>query len=190
MSNQIIFFAGSARKDSFNKRLAKAASEMAASMDADALFIDLADYPMPLYDGDLEAADGLPEKAKELKEIFASAAGLFIACPEYNSGYPALLKNTIDWISRPDPTVEGDFMLRAFAGKQAVVVSASPGGFGGMRALVPLRMLLGNIGVTVLPNTMSLSAIHEKMDAEGNFTDDGSKGAIHMAVHALVEAVK
>ncbi|MEN8723884.1 MAG: NAD(P)H-dependent oxidoreductase [Alphaproteobacteria bacterium] len=188
MTNQIIFFAGSARKDSFNKKLAKAAYDMAAAAGADARFIDLADFQMPLYDGDLEAADGLPEKAKELKEIVAAATGLFIACPEYNSGYPALLKNTIDWISRPDPTVEGDFMLRAFAGKQAVVVSASPGGFGGMRALVPLRMLLGNIGVTVLPASISASAIHEKMDAEGNLTDDGTKGAISMAVQALIAA--
>lgn len=188
MSNQILFFAGSARKDSFNKKLAKAAHQMAVENGADARFIDLADFPMPLYDGDLEAADGLPEKAKELKEIVAAAKGLFIACPEYNSGYPALLKNTIDWISRPDPTVEGDFMLRAFAGKQAVVVSASPGGFGGMRALVPLRMLLGNIGVTVLPATISASAVHDKMDADGNLTDDGVKGAISMAVQALIAA--
>jgi len=190
MSNQIIFLAGSARKDSYNKKLAKAASEMAAAMGADARFIDLADYQMPLYDGDLEAGEGLPQAAKDLKEIVAAASGLFIVSPEYNSSFSPLMKNTIDWISRPDPTVEGDFMLRAFAGKQAVVASVSPGGWGGMRGLVPLRMLLGNIGVTVLPATTSISAIHEKMDADGTITDDGTKGALNMAVHALVEAVK
>lgn len=190
MTNTIVFFAGSARKDSYNKKLAKAAADMAAASGADARFIDLADFTMPLFDGDLEASEGLPEKAKELKEIVADAAGLFIVSPEYNSSFSPLLKNTIDWISRPDPTLEGDFMLRAFVGKQAVVCSASPGGWGGMRGLVPLRMLLGNIGVTVLPATSSFSAIHEKMDEEGNITDDGTKGALNMAVHALVEAVK
>lgn len=186
--SQLLFFAGSARKDSFNKKLAKAACDMAIEQGFDAKFIDLADYPMPIYDGDDEAAGGIPEAAKRLRDELKAAKGLFIASPEYNSSFPPLLKNIIDWCSRPDG--DDNPMLAAFAGKTAVVVSASPGGFGGMRGLVPLRMLLGNIGITVLPNTLSVSAVHEAMNESGEITNDGHKMGIHFAVQALGNACK
>ena len=97
---KLLFLAGSARKDSVNKMLAHNAFEIAKAIGADVYFIDLKDYQLPIYDGDLESMQGLPLKAIALKKIFADHDGIFIASPEYNSSIPPLLKNTLDWVSR------------------------------------------------------------------------------------------
>ncbi len=134
---KILAFAGSTRSASFNKRLARIAAEGARKAGADVTFIDLRDYPMPLYDGDLEDKEGLPANAKKLKEIFLAHKGLLIASPEYNSSMPGVLKNTIDWVSRvSDPK---EVPLACFDGKVATLMSASPGALGGLRGLVHLR---------------------------------------------------
>lgn len=124
MSSKILFLAGSARKDSLNKKLAKVAYELAIEQGADATFIDLKDYPLPIYDADDEVAGGLPENAIKLKALFVEHSGIFIASPEYNSSFSALLKNTIDWISRPH--TEKERPLSAFADKVAGLASTSP----------------------------------------------------------------
>src|SRR6185295_2879266 len=98
---KILAFAGSMRKDSFNKKLIRVAAEGARSAGAEVTLIDLKDFPLPVYDGDLEAAEGLPAGAKKLKELFLQNQGLLIASPEYNSSIPGTLKNAIDWVSRP-----------------------------------------------------------------------------------------
>ncbi len=185
---KIVVFAGSARKDSFNKKLAKVAHQKLVANGADADFIDLADYPMPIYDGDLEAGDGLPENARKLKEIFDAADGFLIVSPEYNSSFPPLLKNVIDWCSRPEG--EGDFMLKVFSGKIAAIAGASPGGFGGMRALVPLRMLLGNIAMNVIPNQLAVSGVHEKFAEDGTISDDGTNMSLDFLVQALKDTTE
>src|SRR5438876_12428516 len=120
---RILAFAGSTRGESFNKKLVRIAAEGARSAGGDVTLIDLRDYPLPLFDGDLEAADGLPEKARELKRLFLNHDGLLISEPEYNSSITAVLKNTIDWVSRPVPN---EPPLAGFTGKVAVLMSASP----------------------------------------------------------------
>ncbi len=169
MPPRLLAFAGSARRESWNKLVLAVAVDGARSAGAEVTVVDLADHPMPLYDGDLEAADGLPEHAKELKAEFARHDGLLLACPEYNSSITPLLKNTIDWVSRP---VEGEPPLVAFRGKTAGLVAGSPGGLGGLRGLVTVRSILGNIGMVVLPDQMAVPKVHEAFDADGNPTDE------------------
>ena len=143
----ILVMAGSTRKASVHRRLAR---EMVAALKgagADAVFADLRDFPLPIYDGDLEEEVGRPAAAVELKELARRADGFVFASPEYNGSYPAVLKNAIDWISRPDP---GERHLSVFRGKPAGIVSATPGGHGGSRGLKQLSELLGMMGVTVI----------------------------------------
>lgn len=185
---KLLFLAGSARKDSYNKKLARCASLIAQEHGAEASFIDLADFEMPIYDGDLEEAQGLPENAKKLKALFAQSDGFFIAAPEYNSSIAPLLKNALDWISRGHE--EGEAPLIAYRGKVAAISAASPGGFGGLRGLVPLRMMLGNIGVFVTPSQLALAKAHEAFTDEGALKDDGQTQMLTNVVRELVETAQ
>lgn len=182
---KLLFMAGSARKDSLNKKLAKAAYQMAIDMGADATFVDLKDYPMSIYDGDLESDMGLPEKAIELKKLFQNHDGVFLASPEYNSSFSPLLKNALDWISRPHEENEG--ALVAYRGKTFALTAASPGGFGGLRGLVPLRMMLGNIATLVLPEQLAVANAMNAFDDQGNMIDEGQKEALKNIVSRLNE---
>ncbi|HYD17300.1 MAG TPA: NAD(P)H-dependent oxidoreductase [Patescibacteria group bacterium] len=163
---KVIVFAGSTRKDSLNKKLARQAAKAAEEAGAAVTYIDLADYDMPLYDGDDEAASGLPPKAKEFKKLLKEHDGFLIASPEYNSAYSAVLKNAIDWASRVSE--QGEPSLSAFTGKYAGIMSASPGALGGLRGLYALRELLQNINVTVLPRMQAVTG------GDAAFNDDGS----------------
>lgn len=162
---KILAFAGSTRTDSFNKKLVKAAIRGAEAAGAEVTYLDLRDLKLPLYDGDDEEQNGLPEGALRLKALMKSHDGLLISAPEYNSSISAVLKNAIDWASRPAPDEKP---LEAFAGKVAALVSASPGALGGLRGLVTVRSILGNIQVVVLPEQFALSKAHEA------FNDDGT----------------
>ena len=119
MSVKLLFFAGSAREGSVNKKLAKLAHDLAAEKGADTTFLDLKDHPLPLFDEDLEASGGMPEHAARLKAILSAHDGFFIASPEYNSSIPPLVKNTIDWLSRPHE--ENEQSLIAFLPNGSVV---------------------------------------------------------------------
>jgi NAD(P)H-dependent FMN reductase len=160
---RILAFAGSLRKDSLNKKIVKIAAKAAAEAGAIVTYIDLKDYQVPVYDGDIEDETGIPVKAKEFKELMKSHHGFLIASPEYNSSISAVLKNLIDWASRPE---RGEPVLAAFKGKTAALLSASPGKFGGLRGLYSLREILQNVFVLVLPDMYSLSA------ADNAFNDD------------------
>jgi len=164
--SSILAFAGSARAGSFNKKLIAIAAEGARAAGAEVTLVDLADFPMPLFDQDLEARDGMPEHAARFKELLLAHDGLLIASPEYNSAFSPLLKNALDWASRA--TSDDEPPLAAYRGKYAGILAASPGALGGLRGLVFLRMLLGNIGITVLANQKAISSAHEA------FADDGS----------------
>jgi chromate reductase, NAD(P)H dehydrogenase (quinone) len=164
---RILAFAGSARKESFNKKLIRIAGEGARRAGGDVTLIDLADFPLPLFDQDLEA-QGFPGNAKKLKELFLSHQGLLLSCPEYNSSMTPLLKNTLDWVSRLLP---GEKPLACFAGKVAGLVSASPGALGGLRGLVPVRAMLGNIQVLVIPEQAAVSGAHEAFQVNGSLKD-------------------
>jgi NAD(P)H-dependent FMN reductase len=174
---KILAFAGSARRDSFNKKLIRIAVEGARAAGGDVTLIDLADYRMPLYDGDDEAAGGLPENAVKMRALFAQHSALLIASPEYNSSISPLLKNTIDWVSRPTKDEPG---LKYITGKCAGLLSASPGGLGGLRGLVHVRAILGNIGVTVIPQQLAVSGAANAFD--GDKLKDEAQAKAAMAI--------
>jgi len=166
---RILAFGGSLRRDSFNQKIAALAAEGAREAGAEVTLIKLSDFPMPVFDQDLEAASGMPAEAKKLKELFLKADGLIIASPEYNSSVTAALKNAIDWVSRTETPDEAP--IRALAGKTAVLLSASPGGLGGLRGLVHLRSILGNLGITVLPDQIAIPSAHEVIMPDGSLSD-------------------
>ena len=166
---KILAFAGSTGTSSFNKKLVAIAADGARSAGAQVTSIDLRDFPMPLYDADLETASGLPENGRKFKNLLREHDGLLISSPEYNSSISAVLKNAIDWASRAESDDEPP--LVAFKGKVAALMSASPGGLGGLRGLVHLRSILGNIGIIVLPDQVSISSAHEAFDESGKLKD-------------------
>lgn len=173
---RLLAFAGSLRRDSWNKKLVKIAARGARAAGADVTEIDLKDYPLPIYDGDLESADGLPANAKKLKELFVAHQGLILSCPEYNSSITAVLKNTIDWVSRPGTPDEP--ALVAYKGKVVSLMSASPGALGGLRGLVTVCSILGNIGCIVLPDQVAVSKAHEAFDEQGELKDAKQRASI------------
>ena len=182
---KILAFAGSARRDSCNKKLLHVAAAKARDAGAEVTVVDLRGLPMPLYDGDLEEADGIPENVHQLKTLMREHSGLLIACPEYNSSITPLLKNSIDWVSRP---VEGEPPLAAFTGKVAALLSASPGALGGMRGLVHVRSILGNIGVVVLPGQVSLPGAFQAFGEDGGLVDERTDGKVEKLAEDLVQA--
>ncbi|MCI5059687.1 MAG: NAD(P)H-dependent oxidoreductase [Alphaproteobacteria bacterium] len=184
MSPKLLFLAGSARKNSFNKKLARVAHDMAADKGAKVTFIDLKDYPAPIFCEDLEAEQGMPESMSQLKKLFAGHDGFFIASPEYNSAYSPLLKNTIDWMTRTEKPDEP--VLIAFKDKVCALAGASAGGLGGIRGLVPLRMLLGNIGVQLIPNQLALSGAHEAFDDNGALKNDAQADMLENVIDQLI----
>ena len=165
---RILAFAGSLRANSWNKKLVQAAAVGARRAGAEVTYIDLRDYPLPVFDEDLEASQGTPENATKLKALFRNNDGLLIACPEYNSSITAALKNTIDWVSRPVPN---EPPLACFEGKVACIMAASPGALGGLRGLVTVRSILGNIRVTMLPDQVAVPKAHEAFNPDGTIKD-------------------
>jgi chromate reductase, NAD(P)H dehydrogenase (quinone) len=180
---KILAFAGSARQDSFNKKLVKIAIAGAKAAGAEVTYLDFRDLPLPLYDGDLETSDGLPENALKLKAMMKAHQGFLIACPEYNSSITPLLKNAIDWASRPQPEEPS---LVCFKDKVTVLMSASPGGLGGLRGLVHVRSILGNIGVLVLPDQTAIVNAYQAFDENGNLKDESQQEAIEQLGKKLV----
>jgi chromate reductase, NAD(P)H dehydrogenase (quinone) len=180
---KILAFAGSTRSQSWNKKLVTIAAAGARAAGAEVTVIDLHDLPMPLYDGDLEAQEGIPAHALEFKRLMREHAGLLIASPEYNSSITAVLKNAIDWASRAEP---GEAPLACFTGKVAGLVSASPGALGGLRGLVTLRSILGNIRVLVVPEQVAVAKANEAFAADGSLADAKQQDAVMAVGRAVV----
>lgn len=155
---KVLAFAGSVRKDSYNKKLLGDAASIARQMGAKVTVIDLKDYPMPFYDADLEASQGLPKNADRLRELMINSDAIIIASPEYNASISAVLKNTLDWASRDK---KGGYSPQAFKGKKFAIMSASPGPGGGHRGLTHLRTILEALGGTVVKPEVSISSAHE-----------------------------
>ncbi len=185
---KIIAFAGSTRTDSWNKKLIRFAAGAARSAGAEVTMVDLRDHPLPIFDGDLEEREGLPEAARRLKTMFREHDGLLIASPEYNSSVTAVLKNTIDWISRAETDDEPP--LAAFRGKAASLLSASPGALGGLRGLVHLRAILGNIGMIVLPDQVAVPKAHEMFDEHDGLKDGRMAAQTTRVAQELVAFLK
>jgi len=187
MIPKILAFAGSTRKDSWNKKLVKIAMDAAKRAGAEVTYLDLRDLPMPLYDGDLETESGIPDHAKLFKAQLKAHHGFLISSPEYNSSISGVLKNAIDWASRPEA---GEIPLECFAGKFAALMSASPGNLGGLRGLVTIRSILENIGVHVLPTQLALSRAHEAFDAEGKLKDLKQAAQVEKIASQLADLLK
>lgn len=180
---KILAFSGSIRSDSWNRKLIRAAVDAARAAGGEVTLIDLADYPLPLYNGDLEDRDGLPDNALRLKALFKEHDALLIASPEYNSSVPPLLKNTIDWVSRE---WQGESGLVPYQNKVAAIMAASPGQFGGMRMLPHLRQILNALGVLVLPGQFSLAHADEGFDDADGAVMLKSPARLHTLVAELV----
>ncbi len=173
---KILAFSGSSRQASFNTMLVSNAALAASEEGADITIINLGDYPMPIYNADLEEKHGLPQTALEFKELLIDHQGLLIASPEYNSAFSPLLKNAIDWASRKQSADEQP--LKAFHGKYAAIMSTSPGALGGIRGLVFLRMLLGNIGITVLPDQQAIPQADQAFNQDGSLKNQRQQQAV------------
>lgn len=167
---KILAFGGALRRGSFNQKLATIAAGGAREAGAEVTLIALRDFPMPIFDGDLEDASGMPENAKKFKALLKEHDGWIISTPEYNSSITAALKNAIDWASREETDDEPP--LSAFTGKTAILCSASPGALGAMRSLAAVHAILVNIGVNVLPDKVSVSRAHEAFREDGSLKDE------------------
>lgn len=182
---KILAFAGSLRHDSWNRKLIRIAVDATRATGGDVTLIDLADYPLPLMDENLEAREGLPANAQRLKALFKAHDALLIASPEYNGSIPPLLKNTLDWVSRE---WQGESGLVPYQNKVAAILAASPHQFGGMRMLPHLRQVLNTLGVMVLPGQFSLAHADTAFDPENGALK--SPAHLHSLVVDLVKTTK
>jgi chromate reductase len=183
-SSKILAFSGSAHRESLNRKLLAVAVEAVREAGGDVTLIDLNEYVLPLYHGDLEEAEGLPANAGKLVELIAQHDGLLIASPEYNSIITPLLKNTIDWCSRADEN--------PFEGKVAAVVSASPGALGGIRSLKMAQQLLLHLGCHIVPGNTMLPHADKAFDAGGQLAESQARTlkSVKALAAALVETVR
>jgi chromate reductase, NAD(P)H dehydrogenase (quinone) len=184
---KILVFAGSIRTGSFNARLAGLAVRELALLNADVIRISLADYPLPLYDGDAEAAAGPPQNAVKLKRLFGIHHGVFITSPEYNASITPLLKNTLDWISRvreaPEPPLAA-YKQRVFA-----LGAASNGTHGGYRSLIALRHVLElGCGAMVLPDQIAVRDAATAFDDMDNLRDETNANRLRAVLGQLIDA--
>lgn len=188
---KVLVFAGSARVNALSKRLARVAARALTDAGAAVTLIDLADYPQPLYNADLEAADGLPASIVELQRLFATHDALLIATPEYNGSVPPLVKNTLDWCSRTNPADPAASGLAVYANKPAAIVSSSPGALGGLRSLFHLRDMLGYLGMLVLPQQLAVGQGADAFESSGDALKDArQQKALGTLAGALVNAAR
>ncbi len=185
---KLLVFAGSTRQNSWNRKLAKVVAGMASASGAAATHIELGDFDVPMYNADLEAR-GTPVDVMKLKELTYQHPAWIICTPEYNASYPALLKNTLDWISSPvksDPVWNDD--LRSTRGKVVGVLSASPGALGGLRSQSHLLPLLYNLHCWVAPEHYALGRAADAFDAQGNLVGDAAKTRVRAVIDQVVRA--
>jgi chromate reductase len=178
----ILVFAGSARGASLNKKLARVMADEVNKAGGAATLLDMADHVLPLYDGDLYDADGLGDVATKLKKMISEADGLLIASPEYNGSVSPMLKNVIDWVTRP---AEEAAPMLATKGKVAGIVSASPGALGGLRGLFQLRQILVNIGCYVVPQQHAMKG--SLLLDDGGMEDEAVRPMLAAVAEATVK---
>ena len=184
---RILVFAGSARDASLNKKLARVAAKVVNEQGGEATYIDLRDYPMPIYEGDLEEREGMPEAARRLRELFVSHPAFLIVSPENNGSIPSLLKNALDWLSRD---TEGKSGLEPYRGKIVALMAASPGAFGGVMALGHLRQSLTKLFAHVIPDQFPLPKADQAFGEDGSLTQAWQQKSVQNVVRQLVETTK
>ncbi len=184
-SPQILAFAGSVRKESYNRKALAAAVAGARDAGAQVTVADLRDFPMPIYDADWHAANGVPGPMLELRKLMMAAQGLLIASPEYNTSITPLLKNTIDWLSQE---VGGESGNAPFTGKVGGLLGASPGAFGTIRALPHVSFMLSNLGVFMLP-VIAVPRAGELFAADGSIKDQRMHALMHGLGKRLAETL-
>ena len=181
-SPRILAFAGSARRASYNRQLLTVAVAAAQAAGATVTVVDLNEFVLPLYNGDLEDAQGQPEAAQRLVALIAAHDALLIASPEYNSQITPLLKNTLDWCSRAEDN--------PFPGRVGAVISASPGPYGGIRSAAMAHQLLDRLGVLMIPATCNLIKAGEAFDEKGQLKNERNLQQVRKVVQALVDAAQ
>ena len=185
---KILAFAGSLREHSYTKRVVKTAVEGANNAGADVTFIDLKQYPMPIYNSDEHEKFGFDENALAFQKLLSEHDGFLIASPEYNGSLPAGLKNAIDWASRKSEHYE---MGEVFKGKVAAIMTASPGAFGGIRCLSHLRGVLSILLVNVLPSEIAVANVSKMFDGDGDtMTDEKMKKVLEDLGESLTDLLK
>ena len=182
---KILIIPGSLRSGSHNAKLAMAAADEFTRADAEVTRISLADFPLPIYDGDLQAKSGVPKNAINLKRMMGSHHGVVIVTPEYNSSVPPLVKNTIDWITRVQDPHESRGQV--FREKPFALAAASEGRLGGTRALAALRLILSACHATVVPNQLALSFADQAYDDMDRLKNQADIEALKALVRQLIE---
>ena len=185
---KILAFAGSLREHSFSKRVVKTAMKGAANAGAEVTFVDLRDYPMPIYNEDDHKRDGFSENALKFQKLLGEHDGFLIASPEYNGSLTGALKNMIDWTSRQSDEYK---MVEVFKGKWAAIMTESPGAFGGLRCLGHLRTVLSIMFVNVLPTEIAVGKVQEMFDGDGaEMRDEKMRGILEGLGASLSEIIK
>jgi chromate reductase len=184
---KILVFAGSIRTGALSQKLANIAAKELALADADVTKISLADYPLPIYNGDLEKEKGVPENALKLGRLIAAQQGVFIASPEYNHSLAPLLKNTIDWISRIRPASSGiNYRSKVYG-----IGGTSDGYIGGARAIIDLRKVLATaVNAIVVPEKIEVSRAQDAFDESGKFISEAPSKALKTLVRHLVDLAR
>src|SRR3954451_17070972 len=181
----ILVIPGSLRPGSLNARLAATAAYEFAQAGAEVTRISLADFPLPIYDGDLQTKSGVPKNAVNLKRLIGAHQGVLLVTPEYNSSVPPLVKNTIDWVTRVQDAQETRgqvFRERAFA-----IAAASESRLGGTRSLAALRLILSACHATVIPNQLALSFAGQAYDDMDRLKHPGDIEALNPLVSQLID---
>lgn len=188
-ASKIIVFAGSIRSGSVNEKLAAAAADALARAGAEVSHISLKDYELPLYNGDLQAREGVPAAARKLVELFFEHQGVFVASPEYNASFAPLLKNTFDWMSRIN--VEGRPPLPAFKDRVFALGAVSGGAMGGYRGLTQLRTMMElGLGALVLPDMVAVGGAATAFGEDGGLTNERTRDFLDVVVRKLIDAAE
>jgi NAD(P)H-dependent FMN reductase len=179
---KILVMAGALRAGSYNKMLARAGAEALEALGVEVDLLDMREIPMPVYDGDLEDAEGLPEGAKAFQARIEAADGFMFASPEYNHSIPGAFKNALDWASRHDEA--------GFEGKVVGLMSASPGAFGGLRMLPHLRQVMMAFGCWVVPMQVTVMKAADAFDADGKLTSAFQLKQVAALAKAVVDETR
>src|SRR5471030_1561158 len=182
---KILVIPGSLRSGSLNARLAAAAAQEFALAGAEVTRISLADFPLPIYDGDVQSKSGVPNHAINLKRMIGAHHGVLIVTPEYNSSVPPLVKNTIDWVSRVQDTHETRYQV--FRERPFAIAAASESRLGGTRCLAALRLILSACQATVIQNQLALSFADQAYDDMDRLKHPGDTEALNALVRQLID---